>query len=92
MSPGVDPIMAYDALGKDDLEGIHAALSRRGNIRKTFSSPKLMAASGKAGDASNSEEEEMKSSPPVARTSLEQKLKYKSGRSSEEDSDSSQGF
>lgn len=88
MSPGVDPIMAYEALGKDDLEGIHAALSRRGNIRKTFSSPKLMTASGKASDASNSEEEEKKSTPPAARTSLEQKLKYKSGRSSEEDSDS----
>ena len=90
-SNGVDQVIAYEALGKDDLEDIHAALSKRGNIRKTFSSSKMtpVTSNGRTSDTSPSEEERKKKSLASSRRSLEQQLKFnKSGKASEEDGSS----
>ena len=90
-SNGVDQAIAYEALGKDDLEGIHAALSKRGNVRKTFSSSKMtpVTSNGRTSDTSPSEEESKKKSLASSRRSLEQQLKFnKSGKASEEDNSS----
>ncbi len=89
-SNGIDQVLAYEALGNDDLEDIHAALSKRGNIRKTFSSSKMtpVMSNGRTSESSRSEEESKTKSLASSRKSLEQQLKFKSGKASEEDSDS----